>query len=128
MPSSLIKFSNWSKSSDGQNVFWSRASVDGIPFRGEQAPMFTDDEFDSRTVRVADARNAFFDVNDEKQNKKYLEVLECCFNQWFQLIHLERFWNNTTFHYVEWVEYYLEDGQRTPHVPLNMTEMPTHGQ
>src|ERR1019366_5092936 len=111
--SGLVKFYN-RKGADAQKLYWNRAEVDGVPFRGPQPPFMTEAEYETRTVRVADARNAFFNVHDPEQNKQYLEVLECCYNQWFQMVHLERFWNNSTLHYVEWVEYYMEDGTRTP--------------
>lgn len=119
MPSSLVKFANKVKSGD-QNVFWGRVHRDGLPFRGPHAPMMGEDEYESKVVRVADYRNAFFNIFDPESNKLYLEVMECCFNRWFQLTHLERFWvdpdgRRTHYHYVEWTEYYLEDGSRTPY-------------
>jgi hypothetical protein len=125
MPSSLVKFSNRTTSA-GRNLWWNRAEIDGLPFRGPFAPIMPEEEYEARVVRVADARNAFFDVTDAQENKLYLDVLECVFNGWFQMIHLERFWRQTTLHYVEWVEYYLEDGTRTPYSGQIM-EL-THGQ
>lgn len=132
-PSSLVRFSDQSKSGD-QNLYWSRVAVgaDNLPFRGSRAPMYGDEEFEDRTVRVADARNAFFDVGDFEANQNYLGVLERCYNGWFHLVHLERFWTDpsgrrTTYHYVEWVEYYLEDGSRTPFLTPGIAEL-SHGQ
>jgi hypothetical protein len=132
-PSSLVKFSNRA-ASGGKKLFWDRvtAGADSLPYRGQFAPMYREDEFEERTVRVADARNAFFDVSEPASNKLYLDVMECCYNGWFQLVHLERFWVNeagrrTTCHYVEWVEYYVEDGSRTPFVTPGVTEL-AHGQ
>jgi hypothetical protein len=131
MPSSLVKFSNRTNSG-GKKLFWDRVDVDNLPFRGQFAPMYRDGEFEERTVKVADARNGFFDVTDPTSNKQYLDVLECCFNGWFQLVHLERFWQDpsghrTRLHYVEWVEYYMEDGSRTPFLSQGITEL-AHGQ
>lgn len=128
MPSSLVKFSDRHDAGGGRKLFWSRSDVDGLPYRGASPPFMTDEEFEAKAVRVADARNNFFDVSDPQQNKAYLDVLECCFNGWFQMIHLERFWRQSTCHYVEWVEYYMEDGTRTPfHNPNQIMEL-AHGQ
>lgn len=127
MAASLVKFSNRNKSGD-RNLYWDRvqAGADNLPYRGAYAPMYKDEEYEQRTVKVADARNGFFDVTIPGENKQYLDILECCFNGWFCLVHLERFWAGpdglrTNRHYVEWVEYYLEDGSRTPfHHPGQM--------
>lgn len=121
-PSSLIKFSHRT-SSGGKRLFWDRSGIDGAPFRGPSAPIMGEEEFESRSVRVADARNCFFDVARPEENKLYLEVIECCFNGWFQMIYLERFWRNSTSHYVEWVEYYMEDGNRTPFLATGIAEL-----
>lgn len=117
--SSLVKFMGRAKSSNGEKLFWGRVTQDNLPFRGPSPPIYKDVEFEEKTVRVADVRNAFFDVTDETQNKQYLDVLECCLNGWFKVLYEERFWINpqgqrTTKMYIEWIEYYLEDGSRTP--------------
>lgn len=129
MAYSLVKFRNRT-SSGGKKLFWDRVQVgaDSLPYRGQFAPMYREDEFEDRTVRVADARNAFFDVTNQESNKQYLDVMECCFNGWFKMVHLERFWEGpdgrrTHFHYVEWVEYYMEDGSRTPFQSQGLTEL-----
>jgi hypothetical protein len=82
-----------------------------------------EEEYAARVVRVADARNAFFDVTVEGENRQYLDVMECCFNGWFRLVFIDRFWKGTTKHYVEWVEYYMEDGARTPYSPNTLVEL-----
>lgn len=110
---SLLKYSA-RINSNGRKLFWDRAHIDGLPFRGDQAPMMNEDEFDAKTSSVVDFRNAFFDTAIPAENQKYLDVVECCLNGWFRCVHLERFWQGTTKHYIEWAEYYLEDGTRTP--------------
>ena len=119
MPSSLVKFSH-EQERNGQKLFWSRVGPDGdqFPFRGAMAPTLPDEVYEQRVTKVADFRNCFFDVTKPDQNFLYLAIMERCFNGWFQLYHLERFWTDphgvkTTCHYVEWVEYYMEDGTRT---------------
>lgn len=130
MGSSLLRFSNRATDRSANNLHWGRvgAGADPFPFRGQQVPNYTEDEFEQRVIRVADAKNGFFDVSDPTQNKQFLDVMECCFNQWFQLTYLERFWvdgkgNRTTLHYVEWVEYYLEDGSRAPYRQSGIKEI-----
>lgn len=115
---SLVRFQNRGNSR-GQRLFWGRVDVDGLPYRGEHAPLMPEAEYEQRAVRVADVRNSFFDVNDAAQNQAYLDVLECCANGWFQLLHIVRFWNNTTQHYIEWAEFYMQDGGRVPFAPAH---------
>lgn len=120
--SSLVKFAN-KISSNGKKLWWNRADIDGLPFRGAFAPLMPEEEYQERVVRIADFRNGFFDVNKPEENKLYCEVMECCANGWFQLRHQVFFWNNTTRHYIEWMEYYLEDGTRTPYTTNGMWEL-----
>jgi len=120
MPTSLVKFFNKCETESGKKLFWDRADIDGYPFRGPVPPMFTEEEYEQRVVRVADAKNGFFDVSDPEQNKKYLEIIDACCNGWFKCLYIERFWQNTTKHYIEWVEFYMEDGSRIPYYsPVN---------
>ena len=122
MPSSLIKFAN-KTSSNGKRLWWNRADIDGLPYRGPYAPIMPEEEYEARVVRIADFRNGFFDVNVPEENKLYCEIMECCANGWFQLRHQVFFWQDTTKHYIEWMEYYLEDGTRTPFTSNGIMEM-----
>jgi hypothetical protein len=111
---SLVKYSHQTHSSNGKRLFWDRAPVDGAPFRGPTAPILREEEYEARAVRVADFKMGFFDVADEKGVKDFSQVMECCANGWYKLVHIERFHGTPPRHYVEWVEYYMEDGARTP--------------
>lgn len=113
MSSSLVKYATRDKAQDGRNLYWARVEEDGLPYRGKHAPVMPDEEYEARTRRVADFRNAFFAVEDQGQNKQFLDVMECIANGWFYLAHIERFWQGKPVHYVEWIEYYMEDGSRT---------------
>lgn len=114
MPTSLVKFFDKTES-NGKKLYWSRSAEDGMPFRGTHAPLMAEDEYLARVVKVADTKNDFFDVTDPEQNRRFLHVMDCCFNGWFQCVYVERFWNKTTKHYLEWIEYFCEDGAtRTP--------------
>lgn len=123
MRSSLVKFSQQNDAGEGKKLFWNRVEADGAPYRGPMAPMLTESEYEQNVVRVADVRNNFFDATVPVENKAYLDVLERCANGWFRLIHIERFWNQTTKHYVEWAEYYMEDGRRTPYATPGFNAM-----
>lgn len=114
MPTSLIKYVHSRRSSGGQRLFWDRTEIDGYPYRGPHAPLMSNDEFEDKAVKVADFRNAFFDVVDPGENRQYQEVMECVQNGWFCLAFIDRFWHGTTQHYVEWVEFYMQDGSRAP--------------
>lgn len=123
MPSSLVKFANRRMGGD-KKLFWNRADIDDAPFRGDAPPLMTQEEYDERVVRVKDAKNGFFDVSKPEDNAAYLQVIDAIANGWFQLIYIERFRNQTTVHYVEWVEYYMEDGvTRAPFVNSHIMEL-----
>lgn len=136
MINSLVKYANRgnAEAPDGKRLHWDRVRIgaDNLPFRGDVAPLYKEEEFEQRVTKVADFRNCFFDTSKPDDNKKYLDVMECCFNGWFQLVHLDRFWVDehglrTRFHYVEWAEFYLEDGSRTPAHAQGIQEL-AHGQ
>ena len=118
-PNNLVKFVNRTGDSNGRGkLHWQRADIDGAPYRGTP-PSFTQDEWDERVVKVADPRNGTFVTSDAVQNKSYLEVLDGIANGWFQLIFIERWREPNEKHhtvYVEWLEYFMEDGSRAPAV------------
>jgi len=121
MPNNLIKFINRTDGNGRGNLYWGRADVDGLPFRGPEAPLLREEEFDDRLVRVADPKNGTFYTGDEEQNKKYLEVMDGAANGWFHVMFVDR-WReeDDKYHhvYLEWLEYFLEDGQPTKAITL----------
>lgn len=111
--SSLVKFTAQRNTSDGQQLHWGRLSDDGLPFRGSPAAMYRQEEIEDKLVRVADAKNCLFDLNDPEANRKYVKVLDAVANGWFRLNFIERKWTDSAKYpmvYVEWMEYFLEDG------------------
>jgi hypothetical protein len=111
---SLVKFVNHKDGNGRGKLFWERADVDGLPFRGHQAPLYRNEEYEERLVKVADPKNGTFYTGDSEQNASYLKVLDGISNSWYQLVHIDRWRNegdNYHYVYVEWVEYYLEDGK-----------------
>lgn len=111
---SLIKFTDRTRNGD-LNVYWDRVGIDGVPFRGPAVPLMPEEEYQARVVRVADFQFAFFDVADPEMARAFRDVMEACLNGWFKLIDVVRFWQGTTTHYVEWAEFYMQDGTRTPY-------------
>ena len=132
---SLVKFLNRQQSNGRGKLWWSRAEKDGLPYRGFNAPMMTEEEFEDRTVRVADPHNGTFRTWIEEENKAYLDVVDKILNHWAaclyqdswkQKIKIEGVTQVRHVHYLVWAEYYLEDGSRSQLGPLPM-EM-SHGQ
>ena len=105
--------------SNGQKLFWNRSGVDGAPFRGAQPPLLTEDEYEQRVVRVVDVHAEFFDVRVAAEKKAYLEVLEGSANGWFRVLYRKMFVGRKPVHYVEWAEFYLEDGSPARALPGN---------
>lgn len=118
MSNSLIKFTNQKDGNGRGQLFWSRADVDGLPFRGATPPLLRSEEYEERVVRVADPKNATFYTGDPAQNAAYLKVMDGIANAWYQLVFVER-WredgDKNHYVYIEWLEYFLEDGKATPY-------------
>lgn len=123
MSGSLIKYADRLKDDDGKRLFWGRAEDEGAPFRGPAAPVLTEGEFEQRTHQVVDVKNGFFDVRDKSQNKQFLGILDAAANGWFRVLYIERFVKGTSEHYVEWAEFYREDGTRSPHPTMQGMEV-----
>ncbi len=135
MSHSLVKFFGKSTpphapSGGEQKVFWQRADRDGLPFIGNHAPIMPDEEYEERVTRVAYPYNGFFDTHDPVENARFMEIVDAALNNWYQILHLERFWNKTTKHYIEWVVYYMQDGSRLSMTPFQQQNYPglTHDQ
>ena len=113
MSNSLVKFKQHNSGNGRGRLYWGRAHVDGLPFRGPYPPTMTEDEFDTRVVRIADPCNGTFRTWDEVENKAYLDVVDKITNNWAALIYVERWRDKKSDRhvvYIEWAEYYLEDG------------------
>jgi hypothetical protein len=121
MTNSLVKFTNRKDGNGRGELFWGRAGVDGLPFRGQAAPSYRDEEFEERVVRVADPKNGTFYTGDEEQNTAYLKTMDGIANGWFHMVFIDR-WRDEgdSEHriYIEWVEYFLEDGSPVQHEKL----------
>lgn len=118
MSNSLIKFTSHKEGNGRGQLYWERASLDGLPFRGHQAPLLRNDEYEERVVRVADPKNGTFYTGDSVQNEDYRKVMDGIANSWYKLVFIERWRADNDKHhhvYVEWLEYFLEDGAPAPY-------------
>lgn len=116
---SLVKYLGNSGSPENPRgkTFWGRADIDGYPFRSPNPLSYTEEEFQAKAVRVADAKNGFFDLSDPDQNTRYLEVIDRHANGWYKLIWREHHYdeaNQKMRVYVEWLEFFMEDGTQMP--------------
>lgn len=126
---SLAKFTN-RQVHRGKRLHWGRADEDGLPYRGAFAPMMTGEEFEERTVKVADPHAETFDLSRPEHKASYLNVMDGIANGWFQCLYVRRWETDSNidgYVRIEWVEYFLEDGHRTPYVTHSMMEL-AHGQ
>lgn len=116
MTTNIMKFANRTDGGDGRRLYWARAVQDGAPFRGRTPPQFTQEEFEDKTVRVFDAKNGTFDTGVAEENANYLYVLDMIANRMAGEVCIRRWRPKGAKHhlvYIEWVEYYLEDGTPT---------------
>jgi len=122
MASSLIKFIN-QRERDGQRLHWGRAERDGFPFRGEEVPLYTNEEYEEKVAPVPEPKNGIFDIFNPEQNRKYLEVLAGIKTGLFECLYVNRqFDREKRLNYIEWVEYYMEDGAQAPYRPTEPME------
>lgn len=122
---SLAKFSN-RHVHRGKKIHWSRAAVDGLPYRGAFAPMYTQDEFEEKVVKVGDPHAETFDMRDPDSKTAYLNVLDGIVNGWFQCLYIRRWETDANidgFARIEWVEFFLEDGNPAPFMSPGTMEL-----
>jgi len=117
-----MSFLKYKRDLNERNVHWSRASLDGAPFRGGALPILKDREFDDATERVFDVRYGTFDTSDPTQklpehaeNPRSLEtILDCAANDWFKILRYNERWVDgtdgkpTIYVFVIWAEPYME--------------------
>jgi hypothetical protein len=113
MANSLVKFHSRTQGGERGQLYWGRADLDGLPFRGPAPPDFTREEFEERVAKVGDPHNGRFRTWIEEENKAYLDVVDMVVNGWAQCLFIDR-WRDPEegrhVIYVEWAEYFLEDG------------------
>lgn len=114
MSKSLLKYCRQKKHPNGQMLLWNRADEYGAPFRGREVPSMTEAEAEDHLIKVADAKVAFFNVATKKGRQRFIRLMDRIVNGWFKMLFIQRFVKtNPVTHYVEWIEYYLQDGRLT---------------
>lgn len=108
-PTSLVRFMHERTDSRGKPIYWGRAGIDGAPFRGTP-PLLKEEEMEARLVRTGDPQNGIFDLSDDRQNATYLTILDKVVNGRAQLLSPRHFIDGGTKVYIEWVEWFMEDG------------------
>lgn len=66
-------------------MHWSRAHIDGVPFRG-QAPLMKEEEYQARVEREVDGRIQAFKLWEPAEKKACEAVLDGIANNWYKLI------------------------------------------
>ena len=72
-------------------VSFSRAHIDGMPFRGQPVPL-REEEYDEFTEVVRDFDMGIFDVGDPEQAAKLREVFDKAVNNWVTIVDYEKQW------------------------------------
>ena len=107
--SSLVQFME-NRNGQPKKVFFNRAGIDGIPFRGDAIPLMKEAEFEAKTVTVREFKHKFFDISNAEEAAEYDLVMSKIANGWFVLRYQSYFVNGSNRHYVEWLELFKEDG------------------
>jgi hypothetical protein len=92
------------------NLFWSQA-LNGLPFRGGNAPILNQQELDTQVSVNFDFHSEFFDISQPEAHDKFNWVMDRIVNKWFCLHYIERkvvAESKTTLIYLEWSQRYGE--------------------
>lgn len=123
MSSSLLRFVKEEESNGRGQLHWGRADVDGAPFRGNNIPVGTEDELESKLVKTFDAHNQIFDLSDPESNTEYIKVMTKILNGRAQILHREHLQHKIRRHdpqtksivteirlkvYLEWADAFME--------------------
>jgi hypothetical protein len=82
---SLFKFFGEQDAKEhGGPLFWSEA-LGGLPYRGTHAPVLTRDELESQVEVHHDYKVEKFDLEDEEQQKRYINIMTRVVNGWYIL-------------------------------------------
>lgn len=77
---------------NGQSpVYFNRAHLDGMPFRGETA-LLREEEFDEYTEVVSDFDSDTFDLSQAEQHARFKQVCDRIVNGWYRLWDYQPVW------------------------------------
>lgn len=75
-------------------VSFSRAHVDGMPFRGPSLPL-KEDEYRQYTEVVRDFDAKVFDIRDPEQHREFREIFDRATNGWYDILDVDKRWGET---------------------------------
>lgn len=114
----MIKYIDELEDETGQSRFWGRLDVDGLPFRGPNAPMLKSEEYEDHLERVNDAKVNIFVLNDPEQRKEYADILDRISNGWYScLLRRVDIIEGKHVAYIEWTVRHVELPKRFYHDP-----------
>jgi len=87
---SFLKYREDQHSNGRGQAHFGRASVDGIPFRGNSVPMLREEEFESLTERVNDGKVEIFDLSIPEKAAEWERVIDHIANGWYRVLHCDR--------------------------------------
>lgn len=73
------------------SLSFSRANIDGMPFRGQTAPL-KEEEYDDFTEVVNDFDVGMFDISKPEEYKALKAIFDKAVNQWFKIIDYDKQW------------------------------------
>ena len=117
--------------SRGVPLHWGRSDIDGLPFRGAEVPMYTEDEFEQRCRPVGEPNCRLFEVTDPQQQAEYLAVLRSIVNGRASALHRSaptvEAATRRVFVYLEWVDNFIQDVKPAPHGYARHQEVAVNG-
>ena len=79
-------------------------TIDGIPFRGANAPDLKDKEIDNIKLE-ADFKSQLFELWDPEQKAQFDEVNDRALAGWYRILRRFEHWDDERKHYRVWVEW-----------------------
>jgi hypothetical protein len=93
-------------------VSFTRARIDGMPFRGK-TPLLKEEEFESQTTVNGETYVKTFDTSDPEQLKEYTRIVDGVVNHLYRMVYRNHRWvekpdGPAMFVYIEWTYPALE--------------------
>lgn len=113
----LMKYFGEQGDQHNGRLFWSSA-LDGLPFRGNAAPVLTQEEFDTSLETHYDFHSKEFDLTDPEQQKEYVEVMDRICNglyvEYYKAIKEDQATGRVRYAYLEWLQQYKQLSPSAP--------------
>lgn len=111
------------------SLSFSRANVDGMPFRGQSLPL-REEEYNDFTEVVNDFDCGLFDIRDPKQYANLRDVFDKAVNGWYNIVDYDKRWSkdkdgqDTILIYVAWAVPHRELAKGRAQADLLPTAVP----